>query len=275
MNTEPIFIIGSGRSGTRNLFKTLSGHDDIEIFHEYNVLDVQQISVLYYLGLIKKTEAKKKLYQIYYSAIHYCKKKIWIDSSNKCSWIIVLLKEIFPNAKFILVVRDGRKVVSSFYYKLREEMYDDESNNILINWILKPKNPIPPKEKKFWWPIPNNSFKEFEKFKKYNRFQRICFYWNECNQYVLKKFDIMSKKDFQIYRFEDLINDKNIFKRFIKFIGIDYQDLLFEYLQKPRNVFIPLTFSLTNYQENQFWNICLPTMKRFKYNEKKIKDTKY
>ena len=33
INTQPIFIIGTGRSGTRNLFKTLSGVDDIEIFH--------------------------------------------------------------------------------------------------------------------------------------------------------------------------------------------------------------------------------------------------
>lgn len=275
INTQPIFIIGTGRSGTRNLFKTLSGVDDIEIFHEYNVLEVQQLSVLYYLGLITKKEAKKKLINIYYSAIYYCNKKIWIDSSNKCSWLIDILIEIFPKAKFVLVVRDGRKVVASFYYKLREEMYDDESNNLLISWLHNQNNPMPPKEKKFWWPVPNISSNKFKRFKKFNRFQRICFYWNECNSFILKNFKKLPKNKYEIFKLENLINNERYMKRFINFLDIDYDPLYYDFIQKPRNVFIPISFTLTLDQQKQFWQICKSTMNKFKYNENKIKKIKY
>ena len=61
----------------------------------------------------------------YKSSIHYSDKK-WVDSSNALPWIIKPLSKIFPDAYFIHLIRDGRKVVSSFYNKFGDIMYEEK-----------------------------------------------------------------------------------------------------------------------------------------------------
>lgn len=61
MSTEtiPIFVVGSGRSGTRAIYKLLSGTEGIEIYHEYVCTHIQQYAALYYMRLISKEEVKQ------------------------------------------------------------------------------------------------------------------------------------------------------------------------------------------------------------------------
>jgi hypothetical protein len=59
--TEIRFIVGTGRSGTRTMFRMLTGSDGVEIHHEYNVLPVQKIGVLYHSGKITEENVKEKL----------------------------------------------------------------------------------------------------------------------------------------------------------------------------------------------------------------------
>ena len=113
-----IFVIGSGRSGTRAFYKMLAGHEKVEIHHEYLCTHVQPLSVKYYMGLMNEEEIIEKLKEVYLSAVIYSDKDFFIDCSLKLSWLILPLLKIFPEAKFIVLTRDGRKVVSSFYHKL-------------------------------------------------------------------------------------------------------------------------------------------------------------
>ena len=55
----------------------------------------------------------------------------WGDSSNKLSWLIPDLAALFPEARFVHLVRDGRKVASSYFHKLGDECYDDRANAAL------------------------------------------------------------------------------------------------------------------------------------------------
>ena len=85
----------------------------------------------------------------------YCEKEHWGDSSNKLSWLIPELAELLPQAKFVHLVRDGRKVASSYFHKLADECYDDRSTAILRAHVDDPLGaPPPPPEKKYWWPLP-------------------------------------------------------------------------------------------------------------------------
>jgi len=54
--TEIRFIIGTGRSGTRTMFRMFTGADEVEIHHEYNVLMVQKIGLQYHSGVISRDE---------------------------------------------------------------------------------------------------------------------------------------------------------------------------------------------------------------------------
>lgn len=153
LSARPVFVVGSGRNGTRSIFRMLRGNARIEAHHEYRCENIQKISCLYSMGLLEEDQALPQVRDHYLSALNFCKKNIWLDSSNKASWIIPLLKEAFPASTFIHIVRDPRRVVPSYYYKLREEMYDDSSVMALANWIDRGhlQQDAPPIEKKYWW----------------------------------------------------------------------------------------------------------------------------
>jgi len=131
MSAKPFFIVSSGRSGTAMLHKALSAQSDVEMHHEYMVHIVQPLGVRRYMNLIDREAAKRTLLETHVAAVRYCARPHWGDSSNKLSWLIPELAELLPDAKFVHLVRDGRKVASSYFHKLAEECYDDRSTAIL------------------------------------------------------------------------------------------------------------------------------------------------
>ena len=268
-NTQPVFIVGSGRNGTRSLYRMLTGTEGVKIHHEYVCTHVQKLAALYYMGLIEKKEVKDTLMELHGAAIKYTTDNIWIDSSNKLSWLIEPLNELFPTSKFLLIVRDGRNVVSSFYYKLRDEMYDDNSVKIMENWLNNRKElTIPPPEKKYWWNIPQENQPFYEEFKEFNRLQRAAYHWSECNRFVLECFENLNDDQKMTVRLEDIVNNEIELRKTIEFMGIKYDPLFFEYLQTPRNVFFPLHFQLTPKQNKEFDSICSGMMRKLGYKDK-------
>jgi len=260
------FIIGSGRCGTRTFYKMLAGHEDIEIHHEYLCTYVQPLGVLNYLKVLPKEEILKKLKEIYLPAVIYTPKMIFIDSSNKLIWLIDLLLEIFPQAKFLAVARDGRKVVASFYYKLKDEIYDDRSTKILLNWYLHPyKYPMPPPEKKYWWNIPPVDHPLHNKFLKFSRFERICYHWQEAYRVILEKQKELGDDKIFLVKLEEIISNEDKLKEIFEFLKIKYNPIYFRFLESPKNVFFPLDFKLIKEQEEIFWKICGEIMDRLGY----------
>ena len=259
------FIIGSGRCGTRSLYRMFAGETDVDIHHEYKTIDVQQISVLYYSKKISFDEACDRIKKIYDPAIYYSDGNVWIDSSNKCSWIVDVLHSLYPNAKFLSLIRDGRNVVSSFYYKLREEMYDDKSTKILTEWLSGTTDVMPPAEKPYWWNIPIHDKVKYEKFKEYNRFERVCFHWYEINKHIGDSFKKLPKKQTMFIRFEDLIKDDQVIINVCDFLNIGLNKMFFEFLKKPRNVFYPLDYQLSKEKMILFDQICKDMMDEWKY----------
>lgn len=268
--TDIRFIVGTGRSGTRTMFRMLTGSDEVEIHHEYNVLLLQKIGLLYHSGLMSRDECAVRIGEIYTPALLHSREKIWMDSSNKCAWIIDILAELYPSAKFLNIVRDGRKVVPSFYYKLREEMYDDLSTAVTTKFIEKPTDPelMPPLEKKYWWYIPVQNQNDFAKFKNYNRFERVCYHWNYVNAMVLEKFNHIKPTNCMTTKLEDLVSDVSEIKQVLSFLGVDYDPIYLEYLKTPRNVFHPLDYQIPVKFRESFNNICGPMMKKLGYQDR-------
>lgn len=263
--TRPIFVIGSGRSGTRSIFRMLTGEAECAIHHEYQCLEVQKIAALYAMKVLSKAAAIKRLSGIYIPAVHHSKKRFWIDSSNKCSWIIELLVEIFPDAKFVLLTRNGKKVVPSFYYKLSQEMYDDEAVDTMMLWLSGSETVEPPTEKRFWWFIPREP-KRLEKFKKYDQFERVCFHWAEVHRVALKQLEGLPENQYRIIKFEDFISTPSVVKSFCEFMGFGDTEFMLEYLKTPRNAFYPMDTNIPNSRLNDFESICGETMDLLGYD---------
>lgn len=266
-STIPVFILGSGRSGTFQMVKMLENVNGIEAHHEYLFENVLKPAVLYRMGGIGDEEIKGILKQTHVPAVHYSKTGVWLDSSNALPWIVKPLYELFPNARFIHLLRDGRKVVSSFYHKFTEVMYDDQCVNIVNDWLANPGEvPAPSPEKKYWRPFPRKGEKYFREFAHYNRFQRLCYYWQDCNMRIHDSLMVVPEAQRLSVRLEDAISDPATLARFLSMFNVEYDDKFMQVLKRPVNVAIPQNFLLTEQERVEFGEIAGEAMRVFGYD---------
>jgi hypothetical protein len=263
-NSQLFFVVSSGRSGTAMLHKALSALPNVDMHHEYMVHHIQPLAVRRYLGLANADETRTLLSQTYGAAAHYCEKPFWGDSSNKLSWLIPDLAALFPEAKFVHLVRDGRKVAGSFFHKLGDECYDDRSAQIL-RAHLEEDAPAPPPEKKYWWPWPPPQDPAAKAFRAYSQFERIAWHWSEINRVILQDLAPVSDSRKHFVRLEDLRADRALLEGLYAFLGLPFSEEAFALFQRPHNVNRPEDKPLDETQRRQFEAIGGAMMARLGY----------
>ena len=267
-HTQPFFIVSSGRSGTQMMEKLCKTFPQVEMHHEYLCTHVQPLAVRYYLGLATLEEVAQTLEGLHGRAVRYSACPLWGDSSNKLSWLIEGLDAVFPNARFVHLVRDGRKVVSSFFHKLGAECYDDQSTGILQAHVDDPlANPAPPPEKKYWWTLPRPGTPLAQEFRGFSQFQRICHHWAEINRVILAGLGKLPRERWRTYKLEELVKDRGVLQDFLNFLGLPGHDHLFLLLQRPHNVHTPRDYPLSAAQMAQFMDLAGDMMAYFNYDQ--------
>lgn len=266
MSAKPFFIVSSGRSGTAMLHKALSADPSIDMQHEYMVQIAQPLGVRRYLGLCDRAETLKTLAQTHAAAIRYSTAKHWGDSSNKLSWLIPELAELLPQAKFVHLVRDGRKVAGSYFRKLGEECYDDRSTQILQAHYDDPKNNLaPPPEKKYWWPVPRKSDSVAAGFRTFTQFERICWHWAEINRVIVAALTALAPERHFFIRLEELRQSPAAARALYDFLNLPYRDAYFSAFEKPHNVNTPQDRLLDAAERAQFEAIASEMMEYLGY----------
>ncbi len=270
MSARPFFIVSSGRSGTAMLHKVLSADADVEMHHEYMVNTVQPLAIQRYLGSgSSSTKALEILRESHVSAVRYSDAAFWGDSSNKLSWLIPELAELMPEARFVHLARDGRKVASSYFHKLGDECYDDRSNAILQAHYDDPARvPAPPPEKKYWWPVPRHDDRMAQEFRSFNQFERITWHWAEINTVAVKSLAALAPDRHLFVRLEDLLVLPQLVRAMFEFIGLSYRDEHFATFARPHNVNRPEDHPLTCAQRDAFDRIASAMMDRLGYAER-------
>lgn len=267
--TKPFFVVSSGRSGTAMMERLFSCFPQVEMHHEYMVHHVQPLAVKFHMGLSLLGEALHTLRMTHESAIYYSDALLWGDSSNKLSWLIPALNHIFPNAHFIHLVRDGRKVASSFLHKLGKECYDDQSTAVLQRYYdARGELPAPPPEKKYWWPLPPRGHAQELEFLTYNQFQRIAFHWAEINRTIIHDLDMIPEARRHTVRLEDLTHRADARQGLLNFLGLPWDDRIVGLLNRPHNVNRPEDYPLTREQTEQFNMIAGDVMQTFGYHRR-------
>lgn len=265
--TSPVFLLSSGRSGTKMMEKLLAKCSDIEIHHEYLCNIIQPLGTKYYMGLISHEEAVAVVKETFLSSILLCEKKIWMDSSNKLCWILPVLLDVFPDAKFVHLIRDGRRVVSSYFNKLHGEIYDDSSVNKLRMYLSGLSEVKPPAEKKYWWPLLTDEKLTLEHFCEKSQFEKICLHWHYINEEVRRRLVKVSDGNKLTVKLEGLTSDKKEFDRFLAFLDVESGQIKFEDLGRPHNVHTPVSFELTHDQQQIFWQCARESMVRYGYDQ--------
>lgn len=265
--TQQFFIVSSGRSGTAMLHKALSIDADMQ--HEYMVQITQPLAVRRYLGLIDYKKALEILAETHQAAIGYSAASHWGDSSNKLSWLIPELAELFPHAKFVHLVRDGRKVAGSYFRKLGDECYDDRSTRILQRHYDSPSHtPAPPPEKSYWWPVPRREDPLARAFRSYSQFERICWHWAEINRVIIESLAALPRERQFFVALEELRASPRETKRLYDFLNLPYRDDKFAVFAKPHNVNRPDDRLLDANERKRFDAIAGAMMQRLGYAQR-------
>jgi hypothetical protein len=266
--TRAFFVVSSGRSGTAMLHKALSLAGNIEVHHEYMVHVVQPLAVRRYMGLADTMVARHILSSTHAAAVHYSEAAHWGDSSNKLSWLIPELAELMPEAKFVHLVRDGRKVASSYFHKLGAECYDDRSTSVLQAYFDDRTRPPPPPEKKYWWPLPRHDDPRCKEFRRYDQFSRIVWHWAEINTTIFRSLAAIAGHRHMFVRLEDLVASPRFVRSLLDFLNLSYRAEHFEIFARPHNVNRPEDRPLTKEQRQIFSSIASHVMERLGYAER-------
>ncbi|MEI9996346.1 MAG: sulfotransferase [Rhizomicrobium sp.] len=267
--TQPFFIVSSGRSGTAMLHKVLSAVPGMDMQHEYMVQIAQPLAVRRYLGLATDAQAREILTETHAAAVHYSEAAHWGDSSNKLSWLIPELAQVLPAAKFVHLVRDGRKVAGSYFRKLGDECYDDRSTAILQAHCDDPSSvPTPPPEKKYWWPVPRRGDPAAGPFRGFDQFGRICWHWAEINRVILAELARLPRARQMFVRLEELQASPEAVKGLYGFLGLPYRDAAFAAFARPHNVNRPEDRLLDARERESFERIAAPMQRQLGYAER-------
>jgi len=264
--TQPIFIIGCGRSGTQALARMLNSHTDVTMQHEYMVHLIQPLGCDYAMGHADHDTVVQEMKRTYGSAVHYADTPFWGDSSNKLAWLIGPLLQVLPTARIVHIVRDGRNVCSSLYHKLGAECLDDRSSHILRAYYASPdKHMRPPPEKPYWWPQARLGQPDNKAYQSYDQFQRICYHWVQINAEIERGLANIPASQWQQYRLEDITGDTSTLDEMADFLGLKIGPDQHALMAKPHNVVRPTQYGLSEAQNAQFWEIAGPTMAKYGY----------
>jgi hypothetical protein len=287
---KQLFTVSSGRAGSYLIHRLLSLYPQVESHHEFNCAYTQKVAVINYLGLYSEAVAVSKLEETHGAGVRYCEAEIFSDSSNKLSWLIQPLHRLFPEAKFLWLVRDGRRVCISYMKKLPDEVYRDKDVDILYKWLdgyIAPPvtgvvlqwnwwQEIPAPTKGIWWPVPRPSSPVAHVFRyEWNRWQRLCWYWNEVNQTISNSLEKIPSGQWTGMKLEDLTRDRKFYIYLMEWLGLPPTDQGWQLLQKPTNVTEPVNYPLTQEQESQYWEICGETHLGLGYGREAVYDVRY
>lgn len=178
------FILAIGRSGTFFFYHLLNKAKYTHVVHEPVKSDNRSYEEAFF--------NEKKAFRYFKN---FRKKEIFLRCKNEdfktygevnsvlrrhCNAI----KEVFPNAVIFHLVRDGRDVVRSMM--ARKTMLRGDRNTKRIK---------PPKSNPW-----------YDKWDTMNRFERLCWYWDVENRYMIENID-------RIIYFEKLLSDYDYFNK--------------------------------------------------------------
>jgi len=145
---NPVFIIGSGRSGKTLLAKTLAPHRDIatypgeanDLWHPQTYpwryskfrasippiwVDPEKFSRL---SLKHRSGSQKRMIRSVFGGFQFLMgKKYFLNESAMLTFMIPFIIKEFPDARFVHVIRDGRAVALSYAKRQHKKIEDNLS----------------------------------------------------------------------------------------------------------------------------------------------------
>lgn len=180
---DVFFIVSIGRSGTAYLARLLDGIPEALVEHE----PVPEDALSFRKTFVSPGEAARYVRRFRQKDISLRVRRARVRSYGEVNSVlrrhVDALSEVFPGAKFIHLVRDGRDVVRSMMARGSLGRYDDVARGIGPYLVAG----------------------EGVKWEGLDRFERLCWYWRKENEFLRERIP-------RVARFEDVLSDWRSFR---------------------------------------------------------------
>ncbi|MFC2096252.1 sulfotransferase domain-containing protein [Bacteroidota bacterium] len=241
-----VFILSTGRAGTTFLHKLFSGYyPESNISHQ-----VRGSRLINIIGNIPcpisiKTKLIKTLFRVYSIDIQ----KSTLDPLRSISIASLLQETSTEEKKIIHLVRDPKKVVSSFMNWKNESF-----SKFLLHYIIP-----------FWQPYPVGLNINFFRWVFMSKFEKYCWVWYYKNT-LFKQFE--NSPNYKLIKTEDLTKSEKIVEKIEELINFselpvkdfNYHTLASKPINKSKSNKFPEYKNWTKKQKIIFSRICVPLM---------------
>jgi len=208
-NKSPVFVVSTGRTGTKFIANFFNQFDDIFSKHEPDP-DLLKLGNNYATNRVSATKAVKifsSTRKIILNQLFKLNYDRYLESNNRLYSLIPIIKQSIPNSKFIHIVRDGRDVVRS---GMSRNYYESNDPFPRIKATDFPQDP---------W---------YSKWNKMSRFEKVCWWWQKKDNFIRKSV----QNDYSItLKFENIFNGKEDYpgmKKLAEFIGVSLKNIPLE-----------------------------------------------
>ncbi|OGI00448.1 MAG: hypothetical protein A2Y25_11910 [Candidatus Melainabacteria bacterium GWF2_37_15] len=122
---KPIIIMGAARSGTHIVAESIKENLDVLYLGECYDIWKKHLPSSKYDDIPEKAltpNVIEKIKKDFYKMVHNSKNKYWMEKTAANSLRVNLVASVFPEAKFVHIIRDGRDVAISLEKKYKGDV---------------------------------------------------------------------------------------------------------------------------------------------------------
>ncbi len=203
-NIDVSFIVSTGRTGTQFLANLFSAaFDKVDARHEPGP-DMFRIGTAYARSEISFKNARAALLLRRCSICREVKKHgydYYIESNSNLAYLVPVLWSVFPSAKVVHIVRDGRDCVRSWYGKKVVSPGSKTKDGLFLSETDR-------RRRLSAADLPDDQY--HDAWRGMSRFERLCWYWRTKDSFII---DAISGDERAItVKFEDIFDSDEGFK---------------------------------------------------------------
>lgn len=235
---SPVFFLNTGRSGSAFLESVFKQFNNIDAYHEASP------NLMMFPNYAFHNQSESKMLANIFLAARaelmlnsFIKNKIYIETNHCLVFFSNQIKEIFPKARFVHILRHPGSFVRSAVMKgwhKNDSIW--ENNRVRIQ--------------------------DEEDWKRLTQIERLAWTWNATHSFI-ENFKATTDADFLTVKLEDLISSSNSFNQMLKFLDSDMslEESMIKKLQneKVNEISIspaepPNMFKLPDYPKYRDWS---------------------
>lgn len=201
INQKTVFILSTGRCGTKWLTELLKKSQSIIVEHDPSPKIYFQSQYIYKKNFDQKTIFSSFIHARYqYLFDSYCDNKQYVETNNRITFYAKAIANKMPNSRFVHIVRHPYEVIRS---GMRRNWYG-ELNTELSGHITPRADEI-----------------EFDVWKNYTREQKIAWLWKRTNEIIEEFKSIIGSERILTIKTSEMFQNDLLLVELLHFIGAD------------------------------------------------------